>query len=180
MSTFLVIAVVTKLDTRLPSCYNFVMKIDKPFPEIHIEKMTNDDLKQVMDIENDSFPDPWRISYYKRLLQLRKRHSHLFVARLDNEVIGYVVFYINCGEAHIMNIAVAAEHRRHGVGRTLMLFALDIIKTNDADVIYLEVAVNNSAACQLYREFGFEVYGRRKRYYRNGGDAYVMRKHLQH
>ena len=154
------------------------MKIDKPFPEIQIEQMTKDDLKQVMEIEKDSFPDPWHVSFYKRLLHPQKEHSYLYVARLHNEVIGYVVFYINCGEAHIMNIAVAAEHRRQGVGRTLILFALDIIKTNDADVIFLEVAVNNSAACQLYRQFGFEVFGRRKRYYRNGGDAYVMRKEI--
>ncbi len=154
------------------------MKIDKPFPKIQIEQMTKDDLKQVMEIEKDSFPDPWHVSFYKRLLHTRKEHSYLYVARLHNEVIGYVVLYINCGEAHIMNIAVAAEHRRQGVGRTLMLFALNIIKTNDADVVFLEVAVNNSAACQLYRQFGFEVYGRRKRYYRNGGDAYVMRKEI--
>lgn len=154
------------------------MKIDKPFPDIHIEQMTKDDLKQVMEIENDSFPDPWHVSFFKRQLHSRKKDSFVYVARLHNKVIGYIVLYINCGEAHIMNIAVAAAHRRQGIGRSLMLFALDIIKTNDADVIFLEVAVNNSAACQLYRQFGFEVFGRRKRYYRNGGDAYVMRKEI--
>lgn len=156
------------------------MIIDKPLPDIHIEQMQYEDLKQVMEIEKDSFPDPWHISFYKRQLHPRNKNSHLFVARLKNEVVGYVVFYINCDEAHIMNIAVAAEHRRQGVARYLLTYALEIIKENVSETIYLEVAVNNSAACHLYRQFGFEVYGRRKRYYRNGGDAYVMRKHLQH
>ena len=154
------------------------MNIDKPIEDLHIEQMTMDDLKQVMVIEEDSFPDPWHISFYKRQLHPRKKHSYLYVARLHNRVIGYIVFYINCDEAHIMNIAVAAEHRRQGVARYLLEYAIKIIKNNAADAIFLEVAVNNSAACQLYRQFGFEVYGRRKRYYRNGGDAYVMRKGL--
>ena len=154
------------------------MKIDKPIPDIFIERMQSEDLTQVMIIEKEAFPDPWHASSFKRQLHPRKKHMHLFVARLPEKVIGYIVFYLNFGEAHIMNIAVAKEYRRRGVAKYLFDYAFEIIKTSATDVIFLEVAVNNNAALQLYRQFGFEVYGKRKRYYRNGGDAYVMRKEI--
>ncbi len=157
------------------------MIIDKPLPDILIERMQYEDLKQVIDIEKDAFPDPWHVSFFKRQLHpKRKKHMHLYVARLPEKIIGYIVFYINSGEAHIMNIAVATNYRRQGVAKYLLASALEIIKTNAADMIFLEVAENNNAALQLYRQFGFEVYGKRKRYYHNGRDAYVMQKHLQH
>ena len=154
------------------------MIIDKPIPDISIERMQSDDLKQVMKIEKEAFSDPWHVSFFKRQLHPRKKHMQLFVARLSDKVIGYIVFYLNFGEAHIMNIAVAKEYRRRGVGKHLFTYAFDIIKTNAAHVIFLEVAQNNNPALQLYRQFGFEVFGKRKRYYRNGGDAYVMRKEI--
>ncbi len=154
------------------------MMIDKPMPDVFIERMQSKDLKQVMKIETEAFPDPWHVSFFKRQLHPRKKHMHLYVARLSEKVIGYIVFYINFGEAHIMNIAVDKTYRRQGVAKYLFDYAFEIIKTNAAEVIFLEVADNNTAALQLYRQYGFEVYGKRKRYYRNGGDAYVMRKEI--
>ena len=65
------------------------------------------------------------------------------------------------------------------MGKLLLSFALDHILTNAVDVVFLEVSVNNSVALQLYKQFGFEVLGQRKRYYSDGSDAYVMRKHLE-
>lgn len=152
----------------------------KPFPELLFERMQYDDLQQVMAIENEAFPDPWHISFFRKSLHPRKKHTHLYVTRLNNEVIGYIVFYINCGEAHIMNIAVSSEYRRCGVAKYLLASALDIVQQNEVNEIFLEVAVKNIAARKLYKHFGFEVYGIRKRYYPNGGDAYVLRKDVQH
>ena len=156
------------------------MTIEKPFPELLFERMQQEDLQQVMAIEKEAFPDPWHISFFRKALHPRKKHTHLYVARLNNEVIGYIVLYINCGEAHIMNIAVATEYRRRGVAKYLLASALEIIQKEAADEVFLEVAVKNTAARQLYKKFGFEVYGIRKRYYPNGDDAYVLKKDVQH
>ena len=155
------------------------MIIEIPLSDILIDRMQYEDLKEVMEIEKEAFPDPWHVSFFKRQLHPRKKHMHLYVARLQDKVIGYVVFYLNFGEGHILNIAVAIEHRRRGVAKLLLTFALEYIETNAADVVFLEVSVNNSAALHLYKQFGFEVYGQRKRYYSDGSDAYVLRKHLQ-
>ena len=138
--------------------------------------MQKEDLSQVMGIEKEAFPDPWHVSFFKRGLRKRKSHTHYHVARLNNEVIGYIVYYIYSGEAHIMNIAVASEYRRRGVAKFLLASALEITRKHEVEQVFLEVAVSNTAALHLYRQFGFEVFGTRKRYYRTGEDAYVLLK----
>ena len=155
------------------------MIIEKPFPEILFERMRQEDLQQVMVIEKESFPDPWHISFFKRQLRKQKKQTFLYVARINNKVIGYIVFYIFCGEGHIMNIAVDSKYRRHGVGRYILVSTLEIVQTQPCNEVFLEVAVNNTAARQLYQQFGFQIYGIRKRYYYNGEDAYVLRKEMQ-
>ena len=152
------------------------MTIEKPYPEITFEQMRPADFQQVMAIEREAFPDPWHVSFFKR--GLRKRKTHLYVARLHNEIIGYIVLDIFSGEGHLMNIAVASVHRRRGVAKYLLASALEIVQKNKVDEVFLEVAVGNTAALQLYRQFDFQVCGIRKRYYRNGEDAYILRKEI--
>ena len=77
-----------------------------------------------------------------------------------------------------MNIAVDSKYRRHGVGRYILASTLEIVQTQACNEVFLEVAVNNTAARQLYQQFGFQVYGIRKRYYHNCEDAYVLRKEM--
>ncbi len=155
------------------------MKIEKPFPGIVFDRMGQEDLEQVMLIENASFPKPWHVSFFERQLRYSKKSTFCYVARLNDEVLGYIVFYIVCDEAHIMNIAVDPDFRQQGVGRYLLASVLDFVRKQSGKEVYLEVAVNNSAARHLYRQFGFEVCGVLKRYYSDGEDAYIMRKGLQ-
>ena len=154
------------------------MAIIKPIPEIQIERMQREDLQQVMTIEKEAFPDPWHKSFFKRQLKKRKKHSYLYVAKLQNKVIGYIVFYVFSGEGHIHNIAVDTAYRRRGIGKYLLESALEIMKKNGVDEVYLEVSVRNTAALELYRKYQFQVFGVRKRYYSNGDDAYVLRKEM--
>ena len=155
------------------------MTIEKPYPEIIFEQMQQKDLEQVMKIEKEAFPDPWSESFFKQELRKRKTYAHLYITRLNNQVIGYIVFNVFRCEGHILNIAVASEYRRCGVAKYLLASALEIVQKNAGEEVFLEVSVNNTAAQGLYRQFGFEVYGIRKRYYSNGEDAYVLRKEVQ-
>ncbi|MYB65263.1 ribosomal-protein-alanine N-acetyltransferase, partial [Candidatus Poribacteria bacterium] len=95
-----------------------------------------------------------------------------------DKVIGYIVFYVFSGEGHILNIAIDTGYRRRGIGKYLLEFALEIIKKNDVEEVYLEVSVKNTAALELYKKYQFQVFGVRKRYYSNGDDAYVLCKEM--
>lgn len=147
---------------------------------IIFQQMEQEDLDKVMAIEREAFPDPWHVSFFKRELQSRKKHTHCYVARIDNNIVGYIVFYIFCGEGHIMNIAVDADYRRRGIAKYLLSSALEIVRKEAGNEVYLEVSANNTPAKQLYRQFGFKVYGIRKKYYRNGEDAFILRKDVEY
>ena len=57
------------------------------------------------------------------------------------------------------------RYRRRGIGRRLLVRALEDAAGHGAVKVYLEVRRNNLAAQKLYEQFGFEVTGVRPRYY---------------
>jgi [ribosomal protein S18]-alanine N-acetyltransferase len=78
------------------------------------------------------------------------------------------------GESEILNIAVGARFRRMGVGRTLILSAID----RAPGIWFLEVRESNAAARNLYKSIGFIDSGVRKAYYQNPDeDGIVMTKY---
>lgn len=138
---------------------------------ITIRMMTEDDLDQVMPIEQKSFPNPWRRSFF--LSDLHRPDAFCIVAENENEVIGYLVAW-GGKEVHIANIAVKAEVRNQGVGTRLMQEVLDFAKSEAAENVFLEVRVSNLPAQRFYRRFGFIPTYIRNGYYENGEDAIVM------
>jgi ribosomal-protein-alanine N-acetyltransferase len=89
------------------------------------------------------------------------------------------VFWRSLGEeAEILSIGVAPRLRRNGCARAMMAEVIRAARDDGVRKLFLEVDVANVAAAILYESLGFEQIGRRKRYYRNGGDALVMRLNL--
>jgi ribosomal-protein-alanine N-acetyltransferase len=78
-------------------------------------------------------------------------------------------------DSHITTFGIHPDWRRQGIGRQLLLSLADLSMAIGARRMTLEVRVSNEAAQALYRSFGFEVVGRRPRYYTDDGeDALVM------
>lgn len=90
-------------------------------------------------------------------------------------VLAYGGFWLMVGEAHISTIATARAWRGRHLGELLLVAMIDQAMELGAEIVTLEVRVSNSVAQNLYRKYGFEVAGRRKRYYSdNGEDALIM------
>ncbi|MBY0423534.1 MAG: GNAT family N-acetyltransferase, partial [Parvularculaceae bacterium] len=81
-------------------------------------------------------------------------------------------------EAEILSIAVAPEHRRRGMAAALLDEVAISATSEGMRAIFLEVAANNAPARGLYERAGFYRVGLRRKYYRNGADALVLRKDL--
>jgi [ribosomal protein S18]-alanine N-acetyltransferase len=77
---------------------------------------------------------------------------------------------------HIITIDVRPEARRHGVGKLLMQAAEERLKSEGANWLTLEVAVDNGAARAFYGCMGFYRTGRIPGYYPGKLDAEVMEK----
>jgi ribosomal-protein-alanine N-acetyltransferase len=146
--------------------------------EAVIRRMTLRDLPDVLRIDRASFPLPWsERSYRFELTENPASHMLVAVRREPNGVrlVGYAGFWLFVDEAHISTLAVDPGYRRMGIGAELLRSVLDEAARAGADMATLEVRVSNQAAVDLYHKFGFQIVGRRPKYYRdNGEDALLM------
>ncbi len=138
-----------------------------------IEPMTEALLEQVDAIERGSFPDPWPQRFFIEELT-RSDPAYARVAIEDGQVIGYLVAWFVLDEVHLGNLAVHPEHRRRGVGRSLLRHLIERAERGGASFISLEVRAGNRAAMSLYARHHFRPEGLRKGYYAGREDAVIM------
>ncbi len=156
------------------------MTTENPYPNnLTYEPMHADDLQQVLAIENQCFEDPWSATYFRLSVKRPRSNEYLYVARREQTVVGYIIFYVLHEEAQILNIAVLPACQRQGIGKYLLASALEMIQADGEREVFLEVAVSNLPAQYLYRQFGFRICGIRKNYYGRYKDAYVLRKGVE-
>lgn len=126
------------------------------------------------------FDPPWTTESLAG--QIAQPESSAIAGLYAEELAGFVLFRTVLDEAEILILAVAPEHQRRGIGRTLLHAALGLAKARGAHAMWLEVAVDNAPALALYDSAGFSPSGRRPRYYqrRAGGpvDALLLRRTL--
>jgi ribosomal-protein-alanine N-acetyltransferase len=93
-----------------------------------------------------------------------------------NEYIaGVVGLWFVLDECHVVIIASRLRERRKGVGELLLIGALEAAIARGSRMMTLEVRATNDAARALYRKYGFQDVGLRKRYYNdNHEDAVIM------
>lgn len=101
------------------------------------------------------------------------------VGRSRAGLAGYALCRLASDECEVLSCAVDAGFRRHGAARLLLQAVFDEAAHRRARSVFLEVAADNAPARALYAALGFEMVGRRTRYYpRPCGeaiDAFIMR-----
>ena len=113
-------------------------------------------------------------SWWQRLVR-RERNLTVPPTIADSTIVGYGGFWLMVDEAHISTIASHRDWRGRGIGELLLTSMLDRAAEIGANRMTLEVRVTNLSAQSLYRKYGFEVAGTRKKYYSdNGEDALIM------
>lgn len=139
-----------------------------------IRKMTLDDIPAVVDLDQKSFSLPWPERSFRFELTDNPA-SRCWVAELDGKVVGMIVVWLIVDEAHVATIATHPDFRRKGVAKRLLSHALQKLMEQGARSSFLEVRESNGAAQEMYRKFGYEETGRRRRYYKdNDEDAILM------
>ncbi|WP_431930559.1 ribosomal protein S18-alanine N-acetyltransferase [Nonomuraea jabiensis] len=141
--------------------------------------MTEADLPAVMSIERATFPlDAWSEGMMRGELADMPRSRHYVVALVDGEIIGYAGLAAAVDQADVQTIAVLEKHQGTGIGGALLTELLAEAGRRGAREIFLEVRADNPRAQAVYRHYGFEEIGTRRRYYDDGTDAIMMRRNL--
>ena len=140
----------------------------------HIRPAGPADLMEVERIERASFDDPWpTTALLQELVPSALRWP--VVVDIDECVVGFLMAWRSPDQFHILNIAVTPDQRRRGLGRFMLLAALEEARRGGMTEVTLEVRPGNTAALAMYRAHGFEDRGTRPGYYADTGeDALVL------
>jgi ribosomal-protein-alanine N-acetyltransferase len=93
----------------------------------------------------------------------------------SEDIVGFSGFWMMMQEAHIIAIGVRNGYRQLGIGEGLLIATIELAQILNANVVTLEVRASNMVAQELYRKYGFQVVGRRLKYYSSDGeDAIIM------
>lgn len=142
-----------------------------------IRSMLPADVPQIAALEQLCFSDPW--SEGSVAGELENALSLWLVAEEDGTVRGYIGSQSVPPDCDILNLAVAPDARRQGLGQQLLQALLDALHRRGIERVFLEVRPTNVPARALYAALGFEEIGRRKEYYVNPvEDALILRKEL--
>ncbi|MGW0802093.1 ribosomal protein S18-alanine N-acetyltransferase [Nonomuraea sp. NPDC002799] len=141
--------------------------------------MTEADLPAVMAIERATFPlDAWSEGMMRGELADMPRSRHYVVALVGDEIVAYAGLAVAADQADVQTIAVLDKHQGTGLGGAMLTELLAEARRRGAREIFLEVRDDNPRAQGVYRHFGFEDIGTRRRYYDDGTDAIMMRRKL--
>lgn len=152
-------------------------------PDFVIRQAKPADLQQLMHLETTTFS-------CEQLSPRRMRHwidadnGILLVAvtaDAPQHVVGYCLAFTRSDSAvaRAYSLAIAAEARGKGLGRTLMESIEKACKRKGSTAIRLEVAKNNKIALSLYETLNYSRYMSLPGYYEDGQDAWRMQKPLR-
>ena len=142
-------------------------------------RMTAADLDAVVEIEDAIYPHPWTRGNFADSIAAC---YHCWIVECGGDMTGYTVVAVAAGEAHLLNLSVAAPWQRRGIGREVLNFVLKLACDYGAQKILLEVRPSNGAALALYAAGGFKEIAVRRGYYPAGDareDAIVLELALQ-
>jgi ribosomal-protein-alanine N-acetyltransferase len=133
------------------------------------------DLGAIEEIERTSYPTPWSRSMFAGELT---KPSSICLGAFDDEtggLLGYLIISRYVDAWHVMNVAVAPEHRRRGIAASLLERLFELTVGDGRRGYTLEVRVSNTSAIKLYERAGFRARGIRRGYYTdNREDALIM------
>ena len=142
---------------------------------MEIIRMNESHVAQIAQLEKLCFSDAW--SERSIASELTNKLSLWLVAVDGDTVAGYIGSQTVLGWADMMNLCVAPDYRRQGIGEKLTAELERQLKENDVTCLTLEVRVSNAPAIALYEKLGFRQVGKRPRYYEKPReDALILRK----
>lgn len=143
-----------------------------------IEKYSQDTFHRIKDLVDSELSESYGIYVYR--VFLLKWPEMCLICYVDKEVAGVILGNLKNSYGYIAMLVVERKFRKRGIGTFLVRKLLSVMKEKGALSVSLEAAISNKAAllvyerCDFFRERYFD------NYYRNGEDAYRLRKEFKY
>ncbi len=143
-----------------------------------VRDATTDDAPTIARIEAEGEEgSAWTRAAVELMLE-RGDDALVLLAESDDGPVGFLLGTAIADEGEVLMVRVLPTARRAGHGRALMDAAVTRWQQRGVTQAFLEVHETNTAAQALYQAQGWAPVGRRAHYYRDGGDAIILRKPL--
>ena len=140
--------------------------------------MTAETVPAVSKLENACFSTPWSEKSIRE--EMNNEWAFWLTAMEGESLLGYIGIQFGLDGGDIMTIATEPELRGKGIGKKLVLAAVERLQEKHLGYLTLEVRPSNLPAIALYESLGFREVGRRKKYYRDPvEDALLMTKFFE-
>lgn len=140
---------------------------------VHIRWMIRRDMREVLDVEQESFEFPWFEEDFIRCL--RQRNCIGMVAEHGERVVGFMIYELHKTRLHILNFAVAENMRHRGIGGQMAQKLISKLSSQRRTRITLEVRETNLPAQLFFKNLDFRATSVLRSYYDDSPeDAYVM------
>jgi len=152
--------------------------LDPCLGKLGIAAMNSNDLDAVLAMERRIYDFPWTRGNF--LDSLAAGYSS-WLMREGGQLLGYAVMMRVLDEAHLLNISIAPERQRAGLGSWLLQRLFELARGQGAARMYLEVRRSNVSGREFYLRHGFVQIGERPDYYpaKNAReDALVLERSL--
>ena len=140
-----------------------------------VEKVAIEDLLKV-DQASFSDHDAWSQSTFERFLN--NPDVQLLAAKIDSQIIGYILVFKTIDVMEILSVAVLLDYRRQKIASQLIKQMIAI--NPDFKQMFLEVRISNHAAIKTYQENNFKIIHERIDYYSQPTEnALIMERVLE-
>ena len=108
--------------------------------------------------------------------EFKKEGVKVFGILTANIVVAIGVLQVVMDEAQINYFAVKKRFQRKGYGSRLMEYLICECEKLEIKKLLLEVSERNYSAEKFYNQFEFKTVGIRKKYYKDGSNAFLKEK----
>ena len=122
-------------------------------PIYRLRVMGLGDLRQVLQVEADSFGHPW--SEQDFVEHLADPNAVAIVAERRGQILGYEVFGIGIPWFQLHSCVVRREYRRRGIGSTMVASVARLVADRESAGIVTKIPERNVGAQLFFRQCGF-------------------------
>lgn len=144
--------------------------------KIIVDYMTLDDFEIIKDRLQEEFDEFWTPGVL--FSELKNENTKYIVLKENNNILGFAGIWITPDTVELNNIVIKKDLRGKGYSKVLLEKLIEISKETFREIFTLEVSEENVVAINLYKKYGFENVGLRKKYYKGKYDAILMSKKI--
>lgn len=130
---------------------------------VEVIQLGPSDLDDLVELERTCFAYHW--THEQFLMGLEQGVYVILGIRMDGQLAGYIAFSLIEDEMEILNLAVHPDYREQKLASALMGRTFAICRIKGVKKSFLDVKESNAPAIAMYRKYGYEQFGIRKKYY---------------